>query len=386
MAGRIGPDASSAFAPFLTSAARVDANAAGRLVQAAGRDLRSLAGPGVFGRLRSTLGEWRSRVNTSGPQALAAETERGSSIASVSRDKDLARTPSEVRAESQSIKNADDRIGAAGNKAEELKDAAGRGWSKTDFLVGVAGVTLISLALDSFLASDGAILNINDIVILNNGIVRVDYDVAETPEDTLQSSFVLRPGDYVTFDVPSPTSPQLSGEQKVIQTDGDHTFYIRPNPPLQTAGGLGVTQESVIGSPAYGAPIGSTFWHRARVSSAFSSQFTGVITDTIQIAGGAAGTVITTTINTVTPTLVSAAATAANTVANLAAAVTPAGLSLVNTGANLAGGTIHALTPALRNTFCDIIPLACNSTLWWAVGGIFLFIICIAIIMKMKGR
>ena len=383
---KINPDTAHSLLPAVEDAARADVTQSASLARGIQRDARSLAGDGVFARMRGTLSDWGSRLRGTGAHTFGDEAERGAGIASASRDRDLTKSAQDVRTDSQNVRNMDDPLAEGNARAGNMTDASGRGWSRTDFIAGVAGVTLITFALASFIATDGARLNINDIIVLNGGLVRVDYDVVSSGDGGLISNFVLRVGDYVTFDQPTPTSPNLTGEQQVVQTEGDHTFYIRPNPALQTAGGLGVTPASVVGSPAYSAPIGSSYWHQATVSSSFTGQLGGQVTDAVQFLGSAASAVLVTTVNALTPGLVTVATTAANTAANLAAAVTPAGISLIGDAANAAGGAFHALTPALGGAFCDVVPFACNSTLWWSVGGICLCLIIVAIIMKVKGR
>jgi len=382
----INPSLAHDALPAAEDAARASSSQTASLVRGLQKDSRSLAGGGVFNRMRGAFSNWGSRLSGSGARTFGDEAERGATIAKTSRDGDLTKSADEVRTDSANVKNMDDPIGEGNARAGNMRDANGNGWSRTDFIAGVAGVTLITFALASFLATDGARLNINDIVIVDGGLVRVDYNVASAGDGGLISNFVLRVGDYVTFDQPTPTSPDLSGEQQVVQTEGDNTFYIRPSPALQTAGGLGVTPASVIGSPAYSAPIGSSYWHQATVSSSYTGQLGGQLTDAVQFAASAAAAVVVTTITTLTPGVVTLAGDAANLAAGVAAAVTPAGINLLTTAANAAAAAVHALTPAVDNTLCDIFPLFCNSTLWWIVGGICACLIIVAIILKFKKR
>jgi hypothetical protein len=339
----------------------------------------------------SSFSNWASRLRggfTRG-EATAASNKAASMEA-----ENLSKSASAVRAEAQEIRTASsaDKLTKASAKAEA------KGISNTTYLVGIAGFTLVVLALASWSSTDGARLNINRITIINttNGpLVKVEYDVASAGEGGLESNFGLRVGDYIEFDQPTPTVPNLSGDQQVVAVEGDHTFYIKPDPMLQTAGGMGIqsasptpspragtpsgspTPSPVAGTPSgssmAGAPFGSSFWHGATVHSSFSNQLTGQLTDGIHILGASAGAV----------TAEVATAVAASTTV-LITTLTPAGVQVIGAAANAAGSAFHAVSPAIGGAFCDIVPFLCNSTIWWSLLVLCICIFVIGIVLKLK--
>ena len=377
----IGPDLDSAFradtsaeaAALRDAAGSMDAEAQAAARAAAVRQSRSVAGAGAIDRMKNMFSSWSTQIRTSmSGSEIAAASDKAVSMEADS----LSRSSTSVRAEADELRTASsgDKLTNATQKAEA------QGISTSTYVVGIAGITLVSLSLASWMSTDGARLNINDITIVNttNGpIVKVQYDVASVNAGGLMSNFGLRVGDYVEFDQPTQTVPNLTGDQQVLAVEGDHTFYINPTPPLVTAGGVGPSPASVTGTPSgvSGAPIGSSYWNGATVHSSFTNQLTGQLTDGISILGTALGA-----------TVAAVATAGADAAATVITALTPAGISLINTAANAAGGAFHALTPALGGAFCDVVPFACNSTLWWSVGGICLCLIIVAIIMKVKGR
>ena len=351
------------------AAESMDAEAQAAARAAAVRQSRSVAGAGAIGRMKNMFSSWSTRIRGGlGRSEIAAASDKAASMEADS----LSRSSTSVRAEADELRTASsgDKLTKATQKAEA------QGISTSTYVAGIAGITLVSLSLASWISTDGARLNINDITIVNTTsgpIVKVQYDVASVNAGGLMSNFGLRVGDYVEFDQPTQTVPNLTGDQQVVAVEGDHTFYIKPTPPLVTAGGVGISPASVTGTPSgvSGAPIGSSYWHGATVHSSFTNQLTGQMSDGISILGAALGTGL---------------AVVVTSAATVITGLTPAGVELLGSVANAAGGAFHALTPALGGAFCDIVPFACNSTLWWSVGGICLCLIIVAIIMKMKGR
>ena len=377
----IGPDLNSAFRAD-TSAASIglrdaagtmDAEAQAAARAAAVRQSRSVAGAGAIDRMKNMFSSWSTRIR--GGLGRSEITVASDKAASMEADS-LSRSSTSVRAEADELRTASsgDKLTKATQKAEA------QGISTSTYVAGIAGITLVALSLASWISTDGARLNINDITIVNTTsgpIVKVQYDVASVNAGGLMSNFGLRVGDYVEFDQPTQTVPNLTGDQQVLAVEGDHTFYIKPTPPLVTAGGVGISPASVTGTPSgvSGAPIGSSYWHGATVHSSFTNQLTGQLTDGISLLGAALGA-----------TVAAVATAGADAAATVITDLTPAGVQLLGSVANAAGGAFHALTPALGGAFCDIVPFACNSTLWWSVGGICLCLIIVAIIMKVKGR
>jgi hypothetical protein len=331
---------------------------------------RSAAGPGALQRFTSSFRSWASRISGSGRASLATETRTAVDKAASSEATNLSKSASDVKGEADAFagKSSEDKLTDAENTA------ASQGWSTTDYLAGIAGITIVSLGLASWTSTNGARLNINDITIVNATTVRVDYDVASVGAGGLNSNFALRVGDYISFDQPTPTVPDLSEDQQVVGVEGDHTFYIQPNPMLQTAGGFGLTPAGTpaapAGTPGYsGAPIGSAFWHQATVHSTMANQLTGQIKDGIQVLGVAVGGVA------------SAAAGAASTVITT---LTPAGAELLGAAAGAADAALHAVSPAVGGAFCDLLPIACNSTLWWSLLALCICLAIIGVVLKLK--
>ena len=366
------------------AAFRADAEAVADMARQDARLADSAAGGGAVTRQAGHLADTAAAFHND-PAALRNSTNNATNKAASSKATNLTKSADDVKGDAAAFRGK-----SSGDKlADANARAASQGWSTTDKLAALTGITVISLGLASFVSTDGARLNISDIVIINSTQVRVDYDVASVGAGGLVSNFSLRVGDYVTFDQPTPTVPNLSGDQQVIAVAGDHTFYISPSPMLQTSGGLGVSAMSPsgvylpVGAPAgssTGAPIGSSFWHGATVHSTMSNQLTGTLVDGINIVGAAASAAVI----AATPALVTVTTDVADAAAAAAAGLTPAAVSLVSSAANVAAGAVHALTPALENTICDIFPLVCNATLWWSVGGICACLIVIAIILKLK--
>jgi hypothetical protein len=341
-------------------------------MRAAAADTRiasSAAGAGALERMQTSFRNLANRMSGAGRTTIGAETRTAADKAATGQARNLQKSADQVKSEGDAL--------AAKSSADKLtqaeSEAAAQGWSMTDYLVGIAGITIVSLGLASFIATNGARLNIHDIVIINSTQVQVDYDLASPGSGGLRSNFALRVGDYVEFDQPTPTVPSLSGSQQIVAVQGDNIFYIRPSPMLQTAGGVGLTPASIVGSPAYGAPMGSSFWHQATVHTTMSSQLTGQLVDGIAVVGAAAGAAAG-----------AAGAAAANAADQTLAAITPALTNLAGTAGNAAGDLLHALTPAATSAFCDIVPIFCNSTLWWIVLAICICIIIIGIVLKLK--
>jgi hypothetical protein len=351
---------------------------------------RSLAGPNAITRMKNAFGGMVSRIRGAGGSTVAAETRAAANKAASLEAEGLSKSAGTVRAEAQELRTASssEKLTKASAKAEA------KGISSTTYLAGIAGITLVSLSLASWMSTDGARLNINKMSIINttNGpIVKVEYDVASVNDGGLMSNFGLRVGDYVEFDQPTPTVPNLSGDQQVVAVEGDHVFYIKPSPMLQTAGGIGIISGvpspspvsgapsgspmagAPYGSPAADSPYGSSFWHQATVHSSFTNQMTGQLGDGISVIGAALGT-----------TAAAVAGAAANAAAITINALTPAGTQIIGAAANAAGSAFHAVSPALGGVFCDIVPFLCNSTIWWSLLVLCICIFVIGIALKLK--
>jgi hypothetical protein len=340
--------------------------------------------------MKNAFGGMVSRIRGAGGSTVAAETRAAANKAASLEAEGLSKSAGTVRAEAQELRTASssEKLTKASAKAEA------KGISSTTYLAGIAGITLVSLSLASWMSTDGARLNINKMSIINttNGpIVKVEYDVASVNDGGLMSNFGLRVGDYVEFDQPTPTVPNLSGDQQVVAVEGDHVFYIKPSPMLQTAGGIGIISGvpspspvsgapsgspmagAPYGSPAADSPYGSSFWHQATVHSSFTNQMTGQLGDGISVIGAALGT-----------TAAAVAGAAANAAAITINALTPAGTQIIGAAANAAGSAFHAVSPALGGVFCDIVPFLCNSTIWWSLLVLCICIFVIGIALKLK--
>jgi len=370
----------------LPSAAKTDL----QTIAADARQARSLAGPGALNRLKNAFSGMVARIQGVGGSAFASETRAAVDKAASLEAEGLSKSSSTVRAEAQDLRAAssEDKLTKASTKAEE------KGISTTTYLAGIAGITLVSLSLASWMSTDGARLNINKISIINTTagpIVKVDYDVASVNGGGLMSNFGLRVGDYIEFDQPTPTVPGLSGDQQVLAVEGDHTFYIKPDPMLQTAGGIGIISGvpspspvsgapsgnamagAPYGSPAADSPYGSSYWHQATVHSSFTNQLTGQLKDGVSIIGAAAGA-----------TAGAVVGAAANAAATAITAMTPAGTKLIGAAANAAGSAFHAVSPAIGGAFCDVVPFLCDSTILWSLLALCICIIFIGIALKLK--
>jgi hypothetical protein len=322
--------------------------------------------------MKNMFSSWGTRIRGGlGRSEITAASDKAATM----EEESLTKSSTSVRAEADELRTASS--GDKLTKATQKADA--QGISTSTYVAGIAGITLVSLSLASWISTDGARLNISDIIIVNTTsgpIVKVQYDVASVNAGGLMSNFGLRVGDYVEFDQPTQTVPNLTGDQQIVAVEGDHTFYIKPTPPLVTAGGVGASPSSVSGAPSgsvAAAPIGSSYWHGATVHSSFTNQLTGQLTDGISLLGAALGTGV--------AAVVTAGAGAASTVIT---ALTPAGVQLLGSAANAAGAAFHALTPALGGAFCDIVPFLCDSKILWICAGVCCCLIIIAIVLKLK--
>lgn len=319
-----------------------------------------------------------SSLGSSVDDGVAAMTRTTNKTTSLEAE-NLGRSASKVKNDADAFRG----LGSAGRNTEAAAQVASKGISKTTLFLGVSGAVLISLSISSFMSTDNAVINITNIDYYDANNLKVTFDVANGSGGP---NFAIRPGNTISFEgtrMATITHPSIgNSDAQVTRILGDHDFLIGvSNLPdlLGTEHGL-ISSSSPSGIAVSGpaSPTGSTYWGQARVHSDFMSQFTGSLGDTVALVAGGAGDVLAATVSAAAPgvaTALNAAATgAADTLDALVHALTPAGLNVLDT----VGG-------AGKTLFCDIVPFACNSILWWSLGGVCIFIIIVMIVMKLKG-
>ena len=307
-----------------------------------------------------------------------ADAERTSQKVSQLEGENLAKNSGQVKSDASEFRGLND----VGKTARAEQQIVSKGISKTTMFLGVSGVVLVSLGLASMSETDNALIDITDIEYYNSQNLKVTFNVANGSGGP---NFALRPGNTISFEgarIATLTHPSLGDDDKqVTRILDDHSFLIHiDNLPdlLGTVHGTLSSTPSPSGSggvavsgPA--SPRGSSYWGQARVHSDFMSQFTGATGDGLALIAGAASDIIAAATPGVASALGNAAGLAGDTLDAMLHALTPAGLNALDT---LSGAGKHA--------FCEIFPIACNSTLWWVLGGICIFIVIVMIAMKLK--
>ena len=275
------------------------------------------------------------RITTAAADRVAVEAVVANSI----RAGASAVTPA-AKAESLRVATATVREGEAGlatsnpkalSAAEEATIAAASsrqagaitviekktGLSAGTLLCGATVSAFIAYALIKWKQTDGQRITITNIIPRPDGSVQVSYTAPS-------STFLLRTHDTLDFSGCSAAKCIGLGDgERVTGTVSGSVCVVTPNGNLT----LGSTSPGSL-SPA-ASPGGS--WGTALVHSSFSSQWTGAVADTV--------------------------ATAVGTVADAAAAAAA------------------AAAPGLHSATCSLLPFLCNSTIWWILAGVCLFII-----------
>ena len=339
-------------------AAERDAAATARIA----RSGRSAASAGSVARnvsaLRSQAEAFEGDVG-----AMAASAERGGAVSSAARTENLSKSSSEIKSSSRTT----GELSSAGKQAEAEAKAASKGWTTTEKLAGVGGVVLISFAIASYVATNGAIIDITSMAMNSPTTAIVHYNVHSGSGGP---SFALRPGDLLTFSAAGPSYPDLATEdKKIVDVQGNHVVIIEV-PQGQTLGGIGYVaptpSSSSSSSPSPAAPTGSAYWGQATVTSSMESQLGGAVGDATDIAATAAAAGLDSAITSLAPGV----AAAAQAALNAATPVLDAGLD--------AGGKL------LDKGFCAIVPFLCNTTMLWVIGGICLALVILGLVLKFK--
>jgi hypothetical protein len=208
------------------------------------------------------------------------------------------------------------------------------GLSDTTILAGLAVGAYCAYSLTLFFSTNGKTITVTNVTQLDSGHIQVSYN----PPHLI--SFMLRVNDTLDFSGCAGsdcTVPPLGNGERVDRLIDDHNFVIAKSVTYPQA-----YTSTPAGSPVPAASSGST-WGTAVVHSSFSNQFIGAVADTTSTVLGSVATVVDTTLDVLAPTAE----------------------HIVDTGVNLG-----------KNTFCDIVPFLCNSTIWWILA-----IVCLVIIL-----